>query len=105
MKYPTKYEIPSNIMFRVRWFAISYKKVQFQVGASIEPNEWEHVSVSLLHRNPSWNEMCFIKDLFFEPEEMCLQSHPKKSEYVNMHAHCLHIWKPSIDIIKQLEKV
>ena len=30
---------------------------------------WDHVSVSLQKRCPSWNEMCFIKDLFFDPEE------------------------------------
>lgn len=56
----------------------------------------EHVSVS--HRNekimPSWDEMCAIKDMFFEKEEECVQIHPKHSEYVNMVSNCLHIWHP-----------
>ena len=56
-------------------------------------NIWEHVSVSLENRCPNWIEMCFIKDLFFEHEDVCLQFHPKKSEYVNNHQYCLHIWK------------
>lgn len=27
--------------------------------------EWEHVSVSLTHRCPTWEEMCLIKSLFW----------------------------------------
>lgn len=55
---------------------------------------WDHVSVSLQNRCPSWEEMCFIKSLFFEPEETAMQLHPKQSEYVNFHEHCLHLWRP-----------
>lgn len=39
-------------------------------------------------------EMCAIKDMFFEPEEECVQFHPKKSSYVNIAQNCLHIWWP-----------
>ena len=28
---------------------------------------WDHVSVSLADRCPTWAEMCFIKDLFLRP--------------------------------------
>ena len=38
--------------------------------------------------------MCKIKELFFEDEEVVMQLHPKKSEYVNNHEHCLHLWRP-----------
>lgn len=55
---------------------------------------WEHVSVSLKHRTPSWKQMCFIKDLFWDAEDCCVQYHPPQSEYVNNHEHCLHIWRP-----------
>ncbi len=54
---------------------------------------WEHVSVSLKHRTPTWDEMCYIKDLFWEDEVAVVQFHPKKSDYVNYHPHCLHPWK------------
>jgi hypothetical protein len=54
---------------------------------------WEHVSVSLKHRTPTWEEMCFIKDLFWGPEEEVVQFHPPRSEYVNCHPHCLHLWR------------
>ncbi len=54
---------------------------------------WEHVSVSTARRPPNWQEMCFVKDLCWEPEECVVQFHPPRSEYVNNHPHCLHMWK------------
>ena len=55
---------------------------------------WEHVSVSLQHRTPNWQEMCFVKDLFWSDEECVVQFHPPKSVYVDCHPNCLHLWKP-----------
>lgn len=54
---------------------------------------WEHVSVSYPHRTPTWEEMNFIKDLFWGEDETVVQLHPPKSEYVNNHPYCLHLWK------------
>ncbi len=57
---------------------------------------FEHVSVTVVNeaRCPTWEEMCFVKDLFWLEEETVLQYHPPKSQYVNKHKHCLHLWKP-----------
>ena len=55
---------------------------------------WEHVSVSFPLRVPTWDEMCVIKDLFWGDDEVVIQYHPAKSDYVNNHNHCLHLWKP-----------
>jgi hypothetical protein len=54
---------------------------------------WEHVSVSSETRCPTWEEMCFVKDLFWGEDELVVQYHPPKSEHVNFHPHCLHLWK------------
>jgi hypothetical protein len=54
---------------------------------------WEHVSVSLDHRTPTWEEMCTVKDLFWSPEARVVQFHPPHSEYVNMHPYTLHLWR------------
>lgn len=54
---------------------------------------WEHVSVSTQRRTPNWQEMCFVKDLFWNDDEYVVQFHPAKSEYVNNHPHCLHLWR------------
>lgn len=54
---------------------------------------WEHVSVSCKSRAPNWFEMCWIKDLFWGEEETVIQYHPPRSDYVNCHPYCLHLWR------------
>lgn len=60
---------------------------------------WEHVSVSLNDRCPTWDEMCWIKNLFFEPDECCMQLHPPEADYVNHHPYCLHLWRPANSLV------
>jgi hypothetical protein len=64
------------------------------ISSTGEEIGWEHVSVSTPRRPPNWQEMCFIKDLYWGPEETVMQLHPPKSNYINNHPHCLHLWKP-----------
>jgi hypothetical protein len=74
-------------------FLILYQSFTLRVIAS-DGMDWEHVSVSLPNRTLNWREMCFIKDLFWDEEDVVIQYHPTKSEYVNQHENCLHLWKP-----------
>jgi hypothetical protein len=60
---------------------------------------WEHVSVSTRRRCPNWQEMCFVKDLFWEPEECVMQLHPPKSQWINNHPYCLHLWRSKREAI------
>lgn len=65
---------------------------------------WEHVSVHARDkhikrgrrewhaRTPTWEEMCIVKDLIFGSDELVVQYHPKKEDYVNIHPHVLHLW-------------
>jgi len=55
---------------------------------------WEHVSVSFQRRTPTWEEMCIVKDLFWDGDDCVVQYHPPESAYVNNHPYCLHLWKP-----------
>ncbi|MBO3274168.1 DUF7694 domain-containing protein [Pseudomonas schmalbachii] len=59
-----------------------------------EGEGWEHVSVSRPHQTPDWEIMCAVKALFWDPEDAVMQLHPPKSDYVNFHPHCLHLWRP-----------
>lgn len=68
-------------------------KSHLTIGISSSEREGEHVSVSKKKKIPTWEEMCFVKDLCFEDEEIVIQIHPKKSEYVNLHENCLHLWR------------
>ena len=55
---------------------------------------WDHVSMSLRDRCPTWEEMCWAKDLFWNENETVVQYHPAKEHYINNHPFCLHLWKP-----------
>jgi len=63
---------------------------------------WEHVSVHIDGKNrcPYWDEMCYVKSLFWGPEEAIVQFHPAESEYVNNHPYTLHLWKPVGEIVQ-----
>lgn len=75
-------------------FIIPYESYEFTVIAS-EGMGWEHVSITPTSRKraPSWVEMCFFKDLFWDKEDCVVQFHPPESEYVNNHEYCLHLWR------------
>lgn len=74
---------------------------------------WQHVSITLskeeifrvsrgiskkklvtVERCPTWEEMSVVKEMFWNDYETVMQLHPPKSEYVNQHPYCLHLWKP-----------
>lgn len=62
-------------------------------GTDEESHGWEHVSVSMPTKTPSWKDMAWVKDQFWLPEESCFQLHPPVEDYVNHHPFCLHIWR------------
>lgn len=55
---------------------------------------WDHVSVSRPNRCPNWPEMEHIARLFFCDDETAMQLHVPIADHVNMHAYCLHWWRP-----------
>ena len=64
---------------------------------------WKHVSVHMevdgQDETPTWDEMCEIKDMFWDKEDCVVQYHPPASMYVNHHEHTLHLWRPAIQKI------
>lgn len=100
LRFPEKFRIISGILASPAggngafafWFGES---VVFVIASSGEG--WEHVSVSLENRVPTWDEMCSVKRLFWDAEDCVVQFHPPKSEYVNCHPYCLHLWR-SLDV-------
>ena len=85
-------------------FSIPFESHTLKILAS-DGMEWEHVSVSLQNRTPNWREMCFIKNLFWDPEDLVVQYHPPESEYVNDHDHVLHLWRPTKGDIMRPPKI
>lgn len=74
-------------------FLIPYQSFIPRIIAS-DGMGWEHVSVSLPNRCPNWREMCCIKNLFWDAEDVVIQYHPAKSAYVNRHETTLYLWRP-----------
>lgn len=83
-------------------FSILTKWGIINLVSSGETHPWEHVSITVLFNKkpvmPSWDVMCLVKHLFWSEDETVLQFHPKKSEYVNLHPKCLHLWKPPYEV-------
>lgn len=73
-------------------------KIVASAGDEKPSQGWEHVSVSTERRPPNWQEMCFVKALFWTDEECVIQFHPPASVYVNNHPYCLHLWKPPFTV-------
>lgn len=69
-------------------------KAPFKIICSDEFG-WEHVSVSLPDRCPTWDEMCYIKGVFWDDEDCVMQLHPPRSSWINNHPYCLHLWRPT----------
>ena len=113
MNVPEKYRIIKGVMgsdstygnngaFRIP----HYKFDDYTINCiASDGSGWQHVSVTIsstkicVHRCPTWEEMCFVKNLFWGHEETVMQLHPPKSEYVNNHNYCLHLWKPDNTLI------
>ena len=64
-----------------------------------QPTGWEHVTVSTAHRTPTWEEMSWVKDQFWDKEECVIEYHPPASVYVKIHPYRLHLWKPKHKVI------
>lgn len=75
-------------------FLVRIKGKRYLIIAS-NGGGWDHVSISANKENymPTWDVLCAVKQLFFEDEEEVVQFFPRKSEYVNIHEYCLHLWR------------
>ena len=67
-------------------------------AAGLNGPPWEHVSVHCFSGKrqftPTWVEMCAVKDIFWDEDDVVIQFHPARSDYVNNHANTLHLWRP-----------
>lgn len=77
------------------YFLIKSLKIKKPLNVIVSDGmNWEHVSVSTPTRCPTWEEMCFVKSLFWDKDDVVMQLHPAESDYVNVHEYCLHLWRP-----------
>lgn len=63
------------------------------------PLAWEHVSVSCENRTPTWDEMAYVKSLFWRRDECVIEYHPPAAVYINKQPNVLHLWKPPVPVV------
>lgn len=97
---PEKYRLTSGAMRSTPEygnngvFIIRMRKFKHVLNVQASDGDgWEHVSVSTPTRSPNWIEMCCIKNLFWDEDDFVVQMHVPKSDYINCHPHCLHLWR------------
>jgi hypothetical protein len=77
------------------WSRIFRRRDGFLVIVSNEPHDgasWRHVSCSYPRRLPSWEDVRTVKRVFIGEDEDAMHRVPPKSEHVNVHDYCLHLW-------------
>lgn len=96
--HPANFQIDSNDgFFIIPHYKVAMHEIRCLVSSGCG---WEHVSVTIAPVNkastrcPTWEEMCFVKDMFWNKDEVVIQYHPAEKDYVSMHPYCLHLWKP-----------
>ena len=52
-----------------------------------------HVSISRRDRYPSWDEIVEVKIHFYGDHKDTMMVIPKRSDYVNVHENCFHLWE------------
>lgn len=62
---------------------------------------WEHVSIEAPGRTPTWEEMDFIKGLFWMESEIAIQYHVSDARKINVHPYVLHLWRPTGERVPQ----
>jgi hypothetical protein len=60
---------------------------------------WEHVSVSLRDRCPTWDEMEWVKRQMWHDTDTVMQLHVPVTEHRSFHKFCLHLWRPMDGVI------
>lgn len=64
---------------------------------------WEHVSVHAVINivgspqsvTPTWDEMDYVKGLFWDASDVVMQLHVNDDRKVDTHKHTLHLWRPT----------
>ncbi len=90
LEMPTDQELssyPQEMQEKIRAVVKNRREVTF-LGPP-----WEHVSVSHKLTVPTYYELSWIKEQFWEDSETVVFFFPAKTAHVNIHANCLHLWR------------
>jgi hypothetical protein len=61
-------------------------------AVELDGKRWRHFSMARADRIPTWEELVAMKELFLGAESRALQVIAPRSEWVNIHPYCLHLF-------------
>ena len=82
-----------NIPFRAWTHGLAGLNV-FRSLSKAGGEDWIHISVARRDRMPTWQELSKVRLEFLGEEIEAYHVIPRKEDYINIHAFCLHIWAP-----------
>lgn len=97
-----KQPLPKEIKFMIREgilpektevYLLDYNTVIFSKESWGKGQERLHASIAHPFRLPAWEEVKFVRYTLFPDEMTVAQILPPKSEYVDMHKNCFHLWE------------
>lgn len=71
---------------------LTFQSVILSVSEEADGRVWAHLSTAFPSRLPTWGDLRKAKDLFLGEEARAIQVLPPKSEWVNIHPYCLHLF-------------
>lgn len=63
-----------------------------RIIVTIDAGKW-HLSISHPNRLPNYNELKEARYKFLPDNIYAAQIFPPKSEFINLHPNCLHLWQ------------
>ena len=83
-------------------FELTYNNLLLAIIVSAEAG-WDHVSVHAVGRSgsqtPTWDEMDYVRKLFFRGDEWVIQYHAPSDKHIEDHPHVLHMWRPQNEML------
>jgi hypothetical protein len=80
-------------------FCVPREGIELKVIAS-DGGGWDHISISLEDRCPTWDEMECVRKHFALPHEVWLQFGLPPKDHINCHPYCLHWFRPQYREVK-----
>lgn len=62
------------------------------ISVEADGKPWLHLSLSHPKRMPTYDDLVYLKKHWAGEDRKCIMVMPPKSEHVNIHPFCLHLW-------------
>lgn len=90
---PKGWEVTETRVDGFAWYSI--EKMMAVIASLYRERDgkvWLHVSVSRTNRLPSHSDLKYVKRHWIGEDKQAIQIFPKKTEHINIHPFCLHLF-------------